>query len=127
VPLLTSAYVPPTSGPVDTTGPPLERLDAVLDAMERELVKEHCKNMDVDDEPELDDEDAELLQHLLASGMSLPESLQRFTAEHNVHEAEAAMLGDFLESFAAQGGRPGPVGTLSARLGIGALPRDAPP
>ncbi|WFD21276.1 hypothetical protein MCAP1_003537 [Malassezia caprae] len=121
------AYVPPTSGPVDTTGPPLERLDAVLDAMERELVKERHKSMDVDDEPELDDEDAELLQHLLASGMSLPDSLQRFAAEHNVHESEAAMLGDFLESFAAQGGRPGPVGTLSARLGVGALPRDAAP
>lgn len=112
---------------MDTTGPPLERLDAVLDAMERELAKQRPKDMDVEEEPELDDEDAELLQHLLASGMSLPDSLQRFVTENNVNEAEAAMLGDFLESFAAQGGRPGPVGTLSARLGVGALPRDAPP
>lgn len=80
--------------------------------------------MDVDEEPPLNDEDAELLQHLLASGMSLPDSLQRFATEHNVDEADVAMLSDFLESFTAQGGRPGPVGTLSGRLGVGALPRD---
>lgn len=124
---LITAYVPPTIVPSDSKGPPLERLDAVLDAMERELAHARPEHMDEDAAPVLDDQDTELLQHLLASGMSLPDSLQRFATEYNVDEADATMLGDFLTSLSEQGDRPGPVGTLSARLGVGSLPRAAPP
>lgn len=107
---------------------PLASLDAALDSMERELehTKGHRALEPMDDEDELNEEEAELLQHLLASGMSLPDSLKRFSTEHGVHNDDVQMLGDFLESFKAQGGRPGPVGTLSQRLGVGALPRDHP-
>lgn len=107
---------------------PLASLDAALDSMERELAqaKRHRAPEAMDDEDELNEEEAELLQHLLASGMSLPDSLKHFSSEHDVHKDDVEMLGDFLESFKAQGGRPGPVGTLSQRLGVGALPRDHP-
>ena len=107
---------------------PLASLDAALDSMERELAqaKRHRAPEAMDDEDELNEEEAELLQHLFASGMSLPDSLKHFSSEHDVHKDDVEMLGDFLESFKAQGGRPGPVGTLSQRLGVGALPRDHP-
>ena len=77
-----------------------------------------------EDAEDLNEEEAELLHHLLSSGMSLPESLQRFATEHDVHNADVEMLGHFLESFKAQNGHPGPVCTLSQRLGVGSLPRD---
>ncbi|WFD28845.1 hypothetical protein MNAN1_003860 [Malassezia nana] len=121
------AYVPPTIVSADSKKPPFERLDAVLDAMEQELAHVRPEPMDEEATPVLDDQETELLQHLLASGMSLPDSLQRFATEYNVAEADATMLSDFLTSLSEQGDRPGPVGTLSARLGVGSLPRAAPP
>lgn len=107
----------------------LDSFDAVLEAMERELVSEREKHapsieMEVDDDDELNEEDAELLQQLLASGASLPESLQRFSSENGVADTDLNALASFLESFKAQGGHAGPVTNLAGRLGVGALPRD---
>lgn len=124
--------------PTTTTKPSLASLDAALDAMEQELQERTRPStskssgramlsdpMEEDEDAEdLNEEETELLHHLLASGMSLPESLQRFATEHDVHNADVEMLGHFLESFKAQNGHPGPVGTLSQRLGVGSLPRD---
>ena len=81
--------------------------------------------MDVDEE--LSPEDQELLQQLLASGAPLPESLRRFAEDNDVEDADVEMLGNFLESFKAQGAGAGPVSNLSGRFGTGNLPRDAGP
>lgn len=114
---------------------PLDSFDAVLDAMEKELMKERAKNTEPKDptdmeegsDEELNEEEQELLQQLLASGGFLPESLRHFAQDSGASSMEVDALSHFLESFKAQEGRPGPVGTLSARLGVGALPRDAEP
>ena len=106
----------------------LDSFDAALSAMERELEAERARqapDMDIENDDEsLDEEDAELLQQLLTTIGSLPETLQRFAETTGTNDADVKMLQNFLESFKAQGGRPGPVSTLSGRLGVGALPRD---
>ncbi|PKI82633.1 hypothetical protein MVES1_003927 [Malassezia vespertilionis] len=108
----------------------LDSFDAVLEAMEKELGHnlvhadnhDHSPDMEVDEE--LTAEDEELLQHLLASGGALPESLRHFAEAQEASDTDMEMLSNFLESFKAQHGRPGPVGTLASRLGTGGLPTD---
>lgn len=126
------AFVPPAPEQTVSTeqGTSFASLDAALDTMERELayrtqMSKSAPADDHDDDEELNPEETELLQHLLVSGVSLPDSLKRFASEHDVNNDEVEMLGHFLESFKAQGGRPGPVTTLSQRLGVGSLPRDS--
>lgn len=129
VPSVAEARAPPVKRQPNEN---IDSFDAVLEAMEKELEKERAKqpldpepaDMDVD-EDELNEEDAELLQHLLASGNSIPESLQHFAQTHDASSTDINALGSFLESFKAQAGLPGPVSNLAGRFGIGALPRDA--
>ena len=112
--------------------PALNSFDAVLGAMEAELeavrrsrdAEEAHQEPDAPVDNELDPEEAELLQHLLATGGSIPDSLQHFAETTGAGDADVEILGNFLESFKAQGSDAGPVGTLLGRLGVGALPRD---
>ncbi|WFD34236.1 hypothetical protein MCUN1_001073 [Malassezia cuniculi] len=111
--------------------PMLNSFDAVLGAMEAELEAARKAQGPVDPvedvhDDEITPEDAELLHQLLATGGSIPESLQRFADETGTSAPEVEMLRNFLESFKAQGSDAGPVGTLLGRLGVGALPRDTP-
>lgn len=129
------AYIPPPTENGPRPNPQLNSFDTVLAAMEKELTAERAKRsgtdtpaaaaMDVDEE--LSPEDQELLQQLLASGAPLPESLRRFAEDNDVEDADVEMLGNFLESFKAQGAGAGPVSNLSGRFGTGNLPRDAGP
>lgn len=114
--------------------PALNSFDAVLGAMEAELetarqhgrasARQPAAEAEAESEDELTAEDAELLQKLVASGDSIPESLKHFADSSGADERDVEMLGNFLESFKAQGAEAGPVGTLLQRLGVGALPRD---
>ncbi|WFC96341.1 hypothetical protein MBRA1_002998 [Malassezia brasiliensis] len=133
------AYVPAHTQPAAPASPPqnsvpnsqLDSFDTVLAAMENELAKEHAKHMrdpeptDMEEDEELGEEDAELLQQLLATGASIPESLQRFADTSGASSTEIDALANFLESFKAQNGAAGPLSNLAGRLGVGPLPRDA--
>ncbi|WFD45104.1 hypothetical protein MPSI1_003781 [Malassezia psittaci] len=113
----------------------LDSFDTVLDAMERELHSKQTSSLssshtamelENDEDDELNEEEAELLQKLLASGGSLPASLERFANTHDLQNTDINALASFLESFKAQEGHAGPVTNLAGRLGLGALPNDQP-
>lgn len=134
-----AAYVPAHTQPAASTLSPrasapntqLDSFDTVLAAMENELANERAKRMpeeepaDMEEDEELGEEDVELLQQLLASGASIPESLQRFADTSGASSTEIDALANFLESFKAQNGGAGPLSNLAGRLGVGSLPRDA--
>lgn len=99
--------------------------------MENELANERARHVrepeptDMEEDEELGEEDAELLQQLLASGASIPESLRQFADTNGASSTEIDALANFLESFKAQDGVAGPLSNLAGRLGVGPLPRDA--
>lgn len=133
-----AAYVPAHTQPAASAASPrasapntqLDSFDTVLAAMENELANERAKRIpepeptDMEEDEELGEEDAELLQQLLASGASIPESLQRFAGTSGASSTEIDALANFLESFKAQNGVAGPLSNLAGRLGVGPLPRD---
>ncbi|GAC95539.1 hypothetical protein PHSY_003115 [Pseudozyma hubeiensis SY62] len=80
--------------------------------------------------PPQDQEDAELLAHLLKSNSELPSSLQSHLDPDSADAIQAEQLESFLRSFQAQsttsgaGSGSGPVDVLMRRFGLGSLPAD---
>ncbi|KAJ9476829.1 hypothetical protein PHBOTO_000484 [Pseudozyma hubeiensis] len=125
-----------------TSEPKLDTFEGVMSAMETQLQQLRSAKQPVPrststrptpnsfQEPLRDQEDAELLAHLLKSNSELPSSLQSHLDPDSANTIQAEQLESFLRSFQAQsatsgaGSGSGPVDVLMRRFGLGSLPAD---
>lgn len=125
-----------------TSEPKLDTFEGVMSAMETQLQQLRSAKQPVprstpthptpspSQEPLPDQEDAELLAHLLKSNSELPSSLQTHLDPDSADTIQAEQLESFLRSFQAQsatsgaGSGSGPVDVLMRRFGLGSLPAD---